>query len=111
MGASRRARRGAQTRWSAVHARAASAMADGDRAWFEQHPDEPVRHRRARPHEFCRPDRPGCVPAFEVPDLPGTTVDVWVEVRQLAPGVRTRQAYLILHPSDGDGARVRWAAA
>ena len=110
MGASRRVRRGAQSRWPDVHARAASAMADGDRAWFEDHPGEPVRHRPARPHEFCRPDRPGCVPAFEIPDLPGTTVEVWVEVHQLAPGFRTRQPYLILHPSGG-GARARREAA
>lgn len=104
MGATRRHRAGRVPAPRAdLHARAACAWAASDRDWFANHPGETVRHRPAAAHEFCQPDRTGCTPAFEVPDLPGTVVEVWVEVRQVTPGFRLRQPYLALHPRGGDG--------
>jgi hypothetical protein len=88
-----------------LHEQASLKLADDDRGWFEQHPGESVRHRPAGRPEFCGPNQRGCVLAFKVPALPGTAVELWVEVRWLAPGFRTRPPVFVLDPGGSDGHR------
>ena len=48
--------------------------------------------------EFCNPTAlPACRP---LPWPPGAHGEIWVEVCQIAPGIRTRQPYLVLDPEE-----------
>jgi len=56
-----------------------------DREWFEEHPDQ---------HCYWREFVPGELPPLQPPRWSGRLV-LMVEVRQLAPGVRQRQLYVV----------------
>lgn len=81
-----------------LHGRVADYVCAEDRAWFEEYPEEAVRHRPAFDHEFCDPRAaPGCRPVFVAPPPPaGHRWEARVEVRQLAPGFRIRRPYFVL---------------
>jgi hypothetical protein len=86
-----------------LHGRAFDWLRDQDRLWFEAHPGKKVRHRPAFEHEFCDPRlTPFCVSLLEAPPNPETldrvSAELWVEVTELAVGVRTRRAYWVFSP-------------
>jgi hypothetical protein len=62
--------------------------------------DRAVRYRPARDHEFCDPEhQPACVLAFEPPPaVRGRRHELWVAVRRVSEGVRTRSPYWVLNP-------------
>lgn len=94
MGASRRHRPRTIDIRGDFHGHVHDYACGDDRRWFEEHPGETVRHRAAHEHELCDPRRlPQCVPLV---DIPAAGSEVRVEVRQVAPGLRTRGAYLVL---------------
>lgn len=76
--------RPADTHVEAVHEPAWAALADADRQWFAEHPDEVSRVRPPAPHELCNPR---CVDGCS-PTAPAGQVQI--VVTQLEPGVRLR---------------------
>jgi hypothetical protein len=83
-----------------LHSHVTAFVADDDRRWFEEHPDETVRHRPAVPHEWHDPDAaPNCVPLFHPPEfLEAVEPTLMVEVTLVAPGARRRSPYYVLAP-------------
>lgn len=100
MGASRRFRPRVIDIRSDFHGHILDYVCGDDRRWFEDNPGEPVRWRPAPEHEFCDPGRfPDCRPLFPTPEpLQGDKADLWVEVRYLVPGCRTRTPYIVIGP-------------